>query len=302
SALILISNFHLVPFMTITPRPLLKTDIPDVLEISKTTWDGNDHLPDVIEKWLDDPDTHLFGIESEGHVVSIGGLHVIDNGKTGWMEGLRVHEKFREKGLARIMTDHIVKIAEELKVTRIRLVTASVSEAPRKLAISVGMKETLGFTVFWKSLEQVEWAHQSISFDETDVVGFHKAIKSNPTLLPQNILISHWDAYDANEHNVGIIAEKANFWIGSKSDNISALTLGTVRETEHGPEWCFTVYAGEVDSFKSTMSFNLDEARKRNCVSILCTHTKQFDSAHKQIEWLETTDFGFDLLLYERVL
>ena len=286
--------------MEMKPRPLLKTDIPDVLEISKTTWDGNDHLPEVIDSWLDDPDKHLFGIEVEGHVVSIGSLHIIDNKQTGWMEGLRVHEKFREKGLARIMTAHIVKIAEDLQVNRLRLVTASVSEAPRQLATSVGMNETLSFTVFWKALDQIEWSHQSISFGETDVTGFHDAIESYPTLLPQNVLISHWDAYEANEHNVGVIGEKANFWIGSKSGKLAALTLGTLRDTEHGSEWCFTIYAEDADSFKSTMSFNLELARKRECLSILCIHTKEFDDIHKQMKWLETTDFGFDLLLYER--
>ena len=289
--------------MEIEPRPLLKTDIPDVLEISKTTWDGHDHLPDVIESWLTDPDKHLFGIKAEGQIVSIGGLHIIDNGETGWMEGLRVHEDFRRRGLAKVMTDHIVKIAEELKIPRVRLVTASVSEAPMKLAQSVGMVEKLRFTTFWKSLvEQIEWSHQTLTFQDVDSKTFHEAMVTHKELLPHNILILHWDAFEGNRHNVEVVAVNASFWIGSKSSDVVSLSLGTVRQVQDGSEWCFTIYTEDPDAFKSTLSFHLGLAKEKGCNSILCLHDTRFEKIHQEIEWLTTVEFGFDLILYERIM
>jgi len=284
-------------------RPLKETDIPDVLEISKTTWDGHDHLPKMIDKWFSESEQHPFGIEMESHIVSIGNLHIIDEGKTGWMEGLRVLEKFRKQGLAKIMTDHLVKVAQERNIPRIRFVTASVSEAPIKLAQSIDMKEITRFGLFWKEhLDQIDWSHNSISFSETSAADFSKALIDCSPMIPENALICHWDVYDATEANVKEIGKQASFWIGTEKEEIQSLSLGIMLEAQHGKEWCFSIYANDLDSFKSTLSFHLNLAREYDCFSIVCIRGNQFKNLDEEIEWLKTIDFGFDLILFERRL
>ncbi|MHA1575809.1 MAG: GNAT family N-acetyltransferase, partial [Candidatus Thorarchaeota archaeon] len=249
--------------MEIKLRPLTESDVPDILEISKTTWDGNDHLPTVIDSWFSNPDEHPFGIEVEGHVVSVGNLHVIDEGQTGWMEGLRVHGTFRQQGLARTMTDHLVKVAQELNLSRIRLATASVSEVPIKLAQSVGMKEAIRYGVFWvPQSDEVDWSHNTLSLIESDAIEFARSIETSSSMVPGNALLCHWDAYESNELSVRKVGEKARFWIGTKQEEISSLSLGFILETQHGKEWCFTIYTKEMESFKSTLSFHLNHARE----------------------------------------
>ena len=289
--------------MEIKPRPLEKTDIPDVLEISKTTWDGNDHLPNIIDSWFSDSEKHPFGIEKEGHVISVGNLHVIDEGQTGWMEGLRVHEKFRQQGLAKIMTDHLVKTAQKLNIPRIRYVCASISEAPMKLALSVGMKEISRYGVFWKAhLDQVDWSHSRISLNESGREEFSKAIRTHASMLPENALISHWDVYEATEPNITLIGEKARFWVGTELDEISSLSIGHIKDAHYGKDWCFTIYAKDVDSFKSTLSFHLNFARENDLGSIHGIYDEKFKNLENEIEWLNTIEFGFDMILYERRL
>ncbi len=35
-------------------RDLTKNDIPAILDISKDIWEGDDYIPDVIERWLNE--------------------------------------------------------------------------------------------------------------------------------------------------------------------------------------------------------------------------------------------------------
>ena len=94
-----------------TIRRFQDSDIPDILEIAKTTWGGHDHLPSMLDDWLSDSNCSPYVMEEEGKVVSVANLKIMDQGRTGWMEGLRVHSNFREKGLAAQMTKHLVEIA-----------------------------------------------------------------------------------------------------------------------------------------------------------------------------------------------
>jgi GNAT superfamily N-acetyltransferase len=97
-------------------RPLRSSDKEDVLEIAKHTWEGHDYLPYFFDSWVQDKESHPTAIEKNGHVVALANLRVIDNGRTGWMEGLRVHPDYRGQGLASILTHHVVKLAREIPV------------------------------------------------------------------------------------------------------------------------------------------------------------------------------------------
>ena len=118
-------------------RPLEESDLDDILEIAKHTWDGHDYLPYFFDAWLKDPDSHTAAIERDGHVIALANLRVIEDGRTGWMEGLRVHPDHQGEGLASHLTRHIVQQAEDLKVERLRYTTASVNEASFHLAESI---------------------------------------------------------------------------------------------------------------------------------------------------------------------
>ena len=64
-------------------RPLAKSDIPDILEISRTTWGGHDHLPTIIDSWLANQECHPFVLDDDGTVLGVANIRIIDQGKTG---------------------------------------------------------------------------------------------------------------------------------------------------------------------------------------------------------------------------
>ncbi|TET08584.1 MAG: GNAT family N-acetyltransferase [Candidatus Thorarchaeota archaeon] len=282
-------------------REFREDDIPELLEIAKTTWEGHDHLPGMLKHWMSNSNCNPFVMELDGKVVSVANLKVIDQGKTGWMEGLRVHPDFREQGLAALMTNHIVDVASAMKLPKIRLVTATENLAPRKLAESVDMSIIGQYSVFWKGWRRnFKWTYEVDSvkrMESSDVLEF---AQSHPELLPNTTLIHLWDVFDLTRKNVDVIAKTAEFWSGEESS--ASLSSGFQHDTRYGPEWCFTIYATTPDAFLSNLSVHLNHARDLGIKILMCIHPPDFEEQYQNVKWLKRRNHGIQLLLFERVL
>ncbi|MBS7633587.1 GNAT family N-acetyltransferase [Candidatus Bathyarchaeota archaeon] len=126
--------------MSVRIRRVTAADKPDILEISRLTWEGHDYLPLVLDDWLCDENSKMYGVQIGEHMVAVANLRVIENGKTGWMEGLRVHPDHRRKGYADVLTQKLIEEGEQLHLERLRYTTGIDNEA------SVRLAEKHGFT------------------------------------------------------------------------------------------------------------------------------------------------------------
>ena len=73
-------------------RDLTEKDIPAILDISKDIWEGDDYIPDVIKKWLNEDDKLVYGafLEIEmKELIGFGRVKMFSNG-VAWLEGGRV--------------------------------------------------------------------------------------------------------------------------------------------------------------------------------------------------------------------
>jgi len=288
--------------MDLDARPLKASDIPAILEITKKTWGGHDHLPTIIHSWLSNPQCHPVVLEIEGNVVAVSNIRAIDNEITGWMEGMRVHPKLRERGVAKHLTNKLVEIASEKGFKRIRLVTATENPAPQKLARSVGMNVIDKYSVFWKHYGRgIKWIKDDESISEINSSEVLEFIGLNPELFPMNCLVHHWDVFEANQTNIDLIGEKATFFV-SESIPGKGLSWGFIHNTRQGPEWCFSVYASNPKVFVSTLHFHLRFARELGLKNLLCIHKPKFKNSYDEVKWLKTRGHEIELLLFERVL
>lgn len=94
-------------------------DKDQVLEISKTIWDGNDFILRTIDEWLDPNSGYVAVLEADGEIRAFSKLSFIPGGH-GWLEGLRVKEEHRGKGYANKMTKHLLKRAKEINLPSLR--------------------------------------------------------------------------------------------------------------------------------------------------------------------------------------
>lgn len=288
--------------MKLELRPLQETDIPDIIEISKRTWGGHDHLPLIINGWFNDPDCNPFVFVQDQKAIAVANLRLIDEHTTAWMEGLRVHENMQKQGLGEKMTHYLLNVAKDLKVKRVRLVTSGDNIAPMKLASGIGMHQVVKYNVFWKTYRKnLKWRNNFIEINEINESEVINLIRGDIKLLPHNVLIKHWDVYEATSENIKHIGKNSRFYGGSSPKGI-VLTIGGIEPSRYGPEWCFTVFATNEDSFLSGLSANLSIAQEQNIRNLLCVHPQEYTSLYPRIGWLKRRSHEIQLCLHERVL
>ncbi len=102
-----------------------------VLEFCKDTFSWGDYISDVWDKWISAGG--LYVLEEDSSVV--GMYHIAFFAKEAWLEGMRVHPKYRKKRLGTKMMTHAESV---IRKGTVRLVIESQNLPSIKLVKSVG--------------------------------------------------------------------------------------------------------------------------------------------------------------------
>ncbi len=137
----------------ITCRPALPQDTVDVLELTKTIWEGHDYIPEVWEDWLRDPVGLLAVAEYGGRVVGLSKLSRL-SADEWWLEGLRVHPKYQGQSIAAHLHDYLVDYWSRTTGGVVRLATASFNIKVQHLCDRTGFRKILEVTSFVLHLSQ----------------------------------------------------------------------------------------------------------------------------------------------------
>lgn len=118
-------------------RPATAADKSPILEISKTVWSGYDYLPLVWDDWLADTKGRLIVATVKGQTVGVAHA-TLQTPDVAWLEGVRVHEKYRGYGIAGKLNKALVDWAEKKHARVARLCTGSSNDASRKHLDKIG--------------------------------------------------------------------------------------------------------------------------------------------------------------------
>lgn len=123
-------------------RPLVERDRAAIESINAVTYGGHDYIAAAFSGWLKREGIDLWsaGLEDEqGVLVGLEMLTLLDKGKTGYVDALRVHPRARGCGVALKIQKHLIGIAkDQLKLPRVRYTTSTANTASRKLAARCG--------------------------------------------------------------------------------------------------------------------------------------------------------------------
>ena len=125
----------------LTIRLARPTDREDVFAISSTVWEGNDYIPSVWDEWIAQPaaDGFLMICEMGGRVVAL--QHVeMQPGRVAWIEGIRVHERHRNRGIAGQMLARALSMVSEAGAAWVRLSVSSQNSASKALVTRNGFQ------------------------------------------------------------------------------------------------------------------------------------------------------------------
>ena len=124
-------------------RDLTKEDIPAILDISKDIWEGEDYIPYVIERWLNEKDNLAYGAfldESMKELIGFGRVKIYPNG-LAWLEGGRVKASHQKKGIGRDLMKYAIDYAIKMGAKTAQYDTSSRNFGSLSLAKFHGFKE-----------------------------------------------------------------------------------------------------------------------------------------------------------------
>jgi len=271
-----------VRLMDLNIRRVQSSDLEDVNEISRHVWEGHDYVPSAAAQWVQDSKCHFYGVELDGHVVAVGNLHLIENGRVGWMEGLRVHPDYRRRGLASELTSFIVKRGEELGVEPLRYTTNVGNDASLRLAKKFGFKRVVTLAVAWLSKQKAN--SMPLGYPQIRKFGAKKVcsfLDADSRLVPRRILFYDWKASDVSCENLLEIGKTHEFYAALKNERIDSMSLGSAGQEGNRPWRSFTIYASDRHGFLAQLSHCTGVALKKGANLIACTFQLRFERTLK---------------------
>ncbi len=286
-------------------RALSEADSEDIIEIARHTWEGHDYLTHTFRKWFDDEYSHPVGLVINGHIAALANLKIIDYEKTGWMEALRVHPKYRGMGLASTITKYVVKMAQDLGAAQIRYTTASDNVQSLHLASSVGMKVKFGMGIFWQeTVSSITWRHNRIPVRQITFAEVPQELY-NSDMFPYDMVVHSWKAFNLSPESLKEISTNSSFWIQEVNGEILSFSIGGERFEGENNYWSISVYAKNSETFLDQLSMHLDIATKEK-LGFFGAYPSGFMNLVSTLEWPSTKDNpeeeDMQKLVLERVL
>lgn len=136
-------------------RPALLEDLEQVREFTKSTFSWGDYLPGVWARWVASRRGNLLVAELEGQVVGTTRVSYLGNGEA-WLEGVRVHADYRERGIASQLIAHAHGRARRHKSNVIRLETGARNFSAQRVFRRFGYRHVLGYAGFIGQARNVE--------------------------------------------------------------------------------------------------------------------------------------------------
>jgi RimJ/RimL family protein N-acetyltransferase len=119
-------------------------DKPRILKLVEKTWDWGDYVPKVLDEWLSQRSGRLFVALRSSELVAIAHLS-FERAGLGWMEGARVKEGFRGRGVATMMASEILDYASSIGLRKVRLAVAVGNKPSLRHVAKVGFKAITTF-------------------------------------------------------------------------------------------------------------------------------------------------------------
>ncbi len=94
--------------MDINVRDAKYEDMEGIIELCSLIWDGDDYVPDLLDKWFFSGDPFVIA-EDSGNGKIVGIDHAMIQRNIAWLEGLRVHPQYRGNGISEMLFREILK-------------------------------------------------------------------------------------------------------------------------------------------------------------------------------------------------
>ncbi len=262
-------------------RALTKEDIPAILDISKDIWEGDDYIPDVIERWLNEKDHLAYGTfleEEMKELIGFGRVKVFSNG-VAWLEGGRVKVSHQKKGIGREQLKYAIDYAIKVGARTAQYDTSSRNFGSQSLAKFHGFKEKKRTEVLVSDLSELNLKE----YDSSDI----RKISNEEAKEIYKVL----DIGPGDELNIGWsyvplanLEDKNSLWLTNSDAILQKIDIRSIvlPETPRENEVWIVVY-GDPEAASQLISYTVDHELNKDEINIIAVYcqTEALESIKK---------------------
>ena len=253
-------------------RDLKSEDIPAILDISKDIWEGDDYIPDVIERWLNEEGNLAYGTfleEEMSELIGFGRVKMFSNG-VAWLEGGRVKINHQKQGIGREMMKYAIDYAIKDGAKVAQYDTSSRNFGSLSLAKFHGFKEKKRTEVLEGDVSELKL----IEYDFSDVrkISCEEAKEIYKTM----------DIGPGNELNIGWsyiplpnLEDKSSLWLTNSDAILQKIDIRSkiLPEKPRENEVWIIVY-GEPKSVSKLISYTITYELNKDGINIISVYCK----------------------------
>jgi len=242
-------------------RDLTKKDIPAILDISKEIWEGDDYIPDVIERWLNDKDNLAYGgfLEEEmKELIGLGRVKMFPNG-VAWLEGGRVKITHQKQGIGRDLMKYAIDYSIQVGAKIAQYDTSSRNFGSKSLAKFHGFKEK-------KRMEVLECDVNKLKLKEYKFSDIREISNEEAKKVYQRMDIGPGDEINIGWSYIPLssLEDKNSVWLTNSQAILQKRDMGSRDLPEKPSEreiWIIVYGTPEaiIDLISYTLSFEIDK-------------------------------------------
>ena len=247
-------------------RVLTLEDYEQIKTLCETIWNGNDYVPDVFPRWIENPLAQTIGLFVDDTLVAIGNIEQLPDTDIAWVQGLRVKDGHRERGYATTVTDKLIEIARNNDIEHLWYATSSRNESSMRVALKCGFQEadSTGYFRVYKPYPSHPKPSLNIIPLKVNPERLHELLIVNPDLVESKTfpLAWHFD-FKTQEGLTRLLQDAIIKMVVDESGRTLGIYCQTERERDEEKTAVFTVFATDRSVFVDIMSRMIDQAESQ---------------------------------------
>ncbi|NHK32947.1 MAG: GNAT family N-acetyltransferase [Asgard group archaeon] len=173
-------------------RELVLEDLPEIKKLSKSMGMLNDPpIGKTAEALIKDPKCLLYGAFHEEKLVGVGGLREKTT-QLAWIEDIRVHGKYQNKGIGTALFNHGEQLAREQNYPKVGYQTVTENKGSCRIGEKLGFIRSHEMVAFYIKHDKIK--RKINDYPEINETSIETALELLPTIPngPQNEINIGW--------------------------------------------------------------------------------------------------------------
>jgi len=282
-------------------KKITKSDKKRVLEISAKIWEGDDYLPDVFDKWINDRNGLFAGLWLDNVLIAFGRMKFITP-TDAWLEGLRKDQNLKIKGVGEKLARYCLKeLSKRKNLSSIRFSTYFDNTPSIKLNKKLGFEKVLTLSLKYLNIKKRNIKNISRFIKKADdlpkIQDFIE--KSEYLKKSKNFITKGWVIYPYSRDLLKQFFFENKIFVYEQNDVIKGIVL--IDESAYKDVlWISFLYVEDRRIFRALLKYlkKLGLENKKNEIEILVPNVKKLKTILKEFNF-SSWEQDNDIFLYE---